>query len=380
MVNPGRFTAAQSERVSPRSERLVGTQDELGYVFAQMPEALEALQKVAEERLLDKFDASLGGAKTSDGTGSGSADGDVAGPLTFSRGSGKGGSLVGGGEKTLPPGFADAVSTSIGNVLDEVSIDRERTQAVEKRVAALESSVARGFMTVTAQLEQIAARLDASAAAAALVPTTLPSPRHHAAAATTVAGDATGGAAGGRDGSRAVGALAAALRTRFALCGHWLDVSDSSTSCDPYVRLCRLPPVAANGKPAAVPLEVLEDFFPDERRVVWTSEVRRHTNNPGWDTVTLDSRDLGGGAGGAGGGSGGDAGADAPLLLQCWNWQRSKTPHEMIGACTTTLRQLLAASEYTPLALRSSTRQHEVAESGGTYGNSGTITVSCVDG
>ena len=164
-------------------------------MFAPMPEVLDALQKVAEERLLDKFDASLGGAKTSDGAGSGSAGGDVAGPLTFSQGSGKGGSLVGGGEKTLPPGFADAVSTSIGNVLDEVSIDRERTQAVEKRVAALESSVARGFMTVTAQLEQIAARLDASAATAALVPTALPSPRHHAAAATTVAGDVTGGAA-----------------------------------------------------------------------------------------------------------------------------------------------------------------------------------------
>ena len=33
---------------------MVGTQDELRAVFQSMPEALDALQKLAEERLLDR--------------------------------------------------------------------------------------------------------------------------------------------------------------------------------------------------------------------------------------------------------------------------------------------------------------------------------------
>jgi hypothetical protein len=67
------------------------------------------------------------------------------------------------------------------------------------------------------------------------------------------------------------------------------------------------------------------------------SEVRRRTNNPQWDLVTLDVRDL------MGDGEGDD---EQPLLLQCWDWDRH-IHHTCIGTCLTTLKQLTEVQSLT---------------------------------
>ena len=151
-------------RATAACEMYMIEKEELSDAFSQLPESASAtLRDVAVTEALALFVNADGAGGAAGGGGGGAAGaggaavavgvdqevGDGAEldleathgqhAVTMGPGAGRaGGTLAGGGEKTLPPGFADAVYTALGDVLDVGALGHERALACERRVGAVE--------------------------------------------------------------------------------------------------------------------------------------------------------------------------------------------------------------------------------------------------
>ena len=295
-------------------------------------------------------------------------------------------SLVGGGMTTLPPGFADKIICQIDELHDEVLISKERIFPMDRRLHDLEGVVgkvnelSRDHHETRGRVERIERLLEG------LVEQLAPS---------VLQAEAAASAASGRTPAVDLALLRLEpVRVRLTVRGCWLDSRNASATSDPYLRLCRLSGALAHvrdgqhGRGRRHPngggvdgdgaeglggiaeegeerdgekkeddeSRALEEFELDSRCIIWSSEVCRGTNNPSWSTVTLDHRAL------VTPGVAGETAEDEPLLLQCWDWDRAP-PHGLIGACVTSLRELLAANgEDDPFALINQEKKREAEQ------------------
>ena len=257
---------------------------------------------------------------------------------------GKMGTLNGGGEKTLPPGFADNVASNLSDILGTGESTSYCAHRVERHVRELDRKV-----------EAVAADVASLGAQMARVLTLL-EPRAGGSHAPPPAAGAGEPAASPTDAAIANGVG----RVRLSFSGFWLETSHGTAATCPYMRLVRVP---RGG------LKYGEDEFSvDDRDVVWTSQAHAKTNNPDWDPVTFDKAALG-----------------ETLLLQSFDWT-SHPPHAFIGARKVTSQELISAGvaqseevgRFT-LELVNPKRREDAIATGGQYTNSGSISIDSLD-
>ena len=119
------------------------SKEDIEELMAQVPQDVrQKLGELAEEEAWALFTKQKRG---SDNASASKSDADAAAALksTVEINHGSMGTLNGGGEKTLPPGFADNVVGHLSEILSRTATDGCYSRRIEKRMADIESKVRR---------------------------------------------------------------------------------------------------------------------------------------------------------------------------------------------------------------------------------------------